>query len=188
VLAGDGRETVHRSQLAAVASIGAIMSRDVLCVRPDVSVDALAALLTAHGQCGAPVVDDHRRLLGFVSLSDLMRDRVENGDTDESGPLRVPLPEGGEYRLGSGFHAEALAHNTIAAVMTSAPVTLSAEATIVEAAAVLASERIVALPVLDGQRRVLGVISAFDLMAWLSQKIRPPANEGGLLGRDTKFV
>src|SRR5262249_10791500 len=145
-------------------SIGAIMRRDVLCARPEASVDALAALLSAQGQSGAPVVDEDGRLLGFVSLADLMRDKVENGNTDEIGPMRVPLPEGGEYSLGSGFHVEELANNTIGAVMTPAPVTLSEKASIVEAAAALASERIDAAPVVDGRRRVLGMICTADLV------------------------
>lgn len=48
-----------------------IMTRDVITVRPDTSVEVIARLLTEHHISGVPVIDDQGRVVGIVSESDL---------------------------------------------------------------------------------------------------------------------
>ncbi|HKE20196.1 MAG TPA: CBS domain-containing protein [Kofleriaceae bacterium] len=67
---------VMRQPLFASAADGtpvcAIMTTDVVCVSPDLGLGELAQLLLERNIGGAPVVDDHRRLVGLVSQSDLI--------------------------------------------------------------------------------------------------------------------
>jgi CBS domain-containing protein len=53
-----------------------VMTRDVVCVSPDFALDALAALLSARGIQGAPVVDVDGVVIGVVSQTDLLRQRA----------------------------------------------------------------------------------------------------------------
>jgi CBS domain-containing protein len=184
IFSGDGTRTEHalstcalcgrslglEEPTAARQSITEVMTRDVLCVRADLSVESLAALFVERGLSGAPVVDDDGRLLGFVSLADLVRDRVDNGETEETGPLRVRARRGVTYDLGAGFHAEELAHNTVGAIMTRVPVTLPEQASIARAAAVMAFEGVRRVPVVDERRRVTGMVASLDVMRWLAQR------------------
>jgi CBS domain-containing protein len=191
-LAGDGRErrdtlascpmcghTLAVDELAgpqlsiaARTPIRTVMSRDVFCVRRDVSEDVLAAALVERGLGGAPVVDADGRLVGFVSLTELVRDRFENGDTVEAEPVRVRSPGGGSYPLGAGFHVEELVHNTVGAIMNLAPVSLHEDAPIGRAAALMAEEGLQRIPVVDEKKRVVGMVCAPDLMRWLAEQSR----------------
>jgi hypothetical protein len=61
----------HRS--ATATSIGEIMSREVVCVTPDLEATTLAELFLERGFSGAPVVDDRGQPIGIVSKTDLLR-------------------------------------------------------------------------------------------------------------------
>src|SRR4051794_11164428 len=66
-----------------------VMNTEVLSVRPDLSVHALAAFLTERQISGAPVVDVHGRLMGVVSLTDIAESAPDRGD----GPRVPPQPQ-----------------------------------------------------------------------------------------------
>jgi len=55
-----------------------VMTTEVVSVDPDMSVQALAALLSERGISGVPVVDADNRVVGIVSEGDLLH-RVETG-------------------------------------------------------------------------------------------------------------
>jgi CBS domain-containing protein len=59
--------------------VTAIMSRDVVCARADISLDAVRDLLvTNHIGC-VPIVDDHARPTGIVTKLDLVERRWQTG-------------------------------------------------------------------------------------------------------------
>lgn len=49
-----------------------IMTREVVTVRPDTSVSAVAHLLRDHNISAVPVVDDHDHVVGIISEGDLL--------------------------------------------------------------------------------------------------------------------
>jgi len=58
-------------------AIADVMSRDVACVRDDVSIESLLALFRDRSIGAAPVVDGDGFPVGIVSKSDLVRERDE---------------------------------------------------------------------------------------------------------------
>ena len=91
--------------------VGDAMTRDVLCVRSDVMATDLAGRLLARNIGGAPVVDNHGRAIGVVSLLDLMRQRgaglrVVDLMTPHvvSLPESAPLAEAATLMAGRGIH------------------------------------------------------------------------------------
>ena len=58
-------------------AIADVMSRDVACVRDDVSIESLLALFRDRAIGAAPVVDGDGFPVGIVSKSDLVRERDE---------------------------------------------------------------------------------------------------------------
>src|SRR5439155_2858162 len=135
----DGRvgapRTLGFSSAALHAPISAIMMTEVACVRDDMSVEDLLTFFLDHALHHAPVVDAESSLVGFVSLSDLVCERAEHGDTEEIA-LRVRLAAGGGYGLGSGFHVQSEAR-TVADIMSQPAICLQASATVTMAAAVM---------------------------------------------------
>src|SRR5262245_41611716 len=68
-------------QIAHETRVGEVMATHVVCVQPDVSVEALTELLLQHGFSGAPVVDAEGFPIGVVSQTDLLREAHDRGDT-----------------------------------------------------------------------------------------------------------
>ena len=63
-----------------------VMTPGVITVQPDMSVQAVAKLLSERGISGAPVVDVADRLVGIVSEGDLLH-RVETGTERPTRPV-----------------------------------------------------------------------------------------------------
>jgi len=64
------------------ARIGAVMRREVFHVRADVDQEAAAQLLTEHELLAVPVVDDGGRLLGVITVDDVL-DVVQEEATED---------------------------------------------------------------------------------------------------------
>ncbi|EWM64057.1 LOW QUALITY PROTEIN: CBS domain-containing protein, partial [Micromonospora sp. M42] len=111
----------------------------------------------------APVVDETRRVLGVVSEADLMYKVELLGQPRE----RRILPD--RHRR----EAQAKAGATLAAdLMTAPPVTITPDATIVEAARLMDTRGVKRLPVVDDLGRLVGIVTRGDL---LKVHLRPDA-------------
>jgi CBS domain-containing protein len=84
-----------------------VMSRDVVMVRDDMTLQEVATFLTENQISGAPVEDPEGRLVGVVSLSDVARATSEQSHLEAERPRTerpsVPVPDyylrGWERRL-----------------------------------------------------------------------------------------
>ena len=76
-------------------AIAELMSRDVACVRDDVSVESLSALFRDRAIGAAPVVDGAGFPIGMVTKTDLLREHAENDVTvaDLMTPMAYTLRE-----------------------------------------------------------------------------------------------
>lgn len=187
---GEGGMTIGA---ALCTPISALMSRDVVCVREDVGVEALTALFLDRSISGAPVVDEHGRAIGVVSKTDLLRERREHDDTEvlETGlsePLRARAPLGYVDELGPGFHAERAAGPTVRDIMTPLVFALPEDAPVSRAAALMAYEGVHRIPVLakgsmaprgTAVRRdagdvrgaeIVGILSSMDVLRWVAEQ------------------
>jgi CheY-like chemotaxis protein len=131
--------------------ISEVMTRRVLCVRPDLSVSELLHAFDARAVGGAPVVDERGLLVGMVSKSDVL-----------SAVAREGAPNAAALRL------------SVADIMSPFPIALPPDASVARAAAVMAYEGIHRIVVVSGAT-VVGIVSGNDLMRWLG------VNEGFVL-------
>ena len=150
LVSGDAR-------LALRTPVLNLMTRNVICIRSDVTVNELIMTLFENGISGAPVVDADGKLLGIVSKTDLLRDSYE----------RVELAE-----ENSGRHAHGGSENRpcVRDLMTTSVSALPESATIAEAAALMALEGVRKVPILDAKEQVVGIISASDVLTWLARQ------------------
>ncbi len=140
--------------------IAEAMARDVTCVTRDVSVETLAALFVELGVSALPVVDEAGFPVGVASKSDLVRAQYENGDTAVAS--ETPTPD--------GLHELTVARATVADVMTPVAYTLRETDPLSRAAAVMATERVHQLPVVDGEGHVTGMIDSLDFVRWIASQ------------------
>lgn len=121
--------------------IAELMSRNVACVRLDVSVDSIASLLVDGNVGAVPVVDDDDDPIGIVCKSDLAR-----------------------WRWG-GLEAEP----AIAAdIMTPLAFTLCEDQPLFDGAAVMSIEGVHHLPVVSADGKVVGMLSSLDFVRWIA--------------------
>jgi CBS domain-containing protein len=151
--------------------VWALMTTQVLAVRPDVSLEVLAELCLDRNIGGAPVVDAEGRPIGVVTKTDLVGERFITGDTGEAmGPGRHASR--GHYRieLGPGFHAEALPRASVADAMTPVTFTVSEDAPVAQAAALMTVHRVHRAVVVSDDGKVTGIVASSDIMRWLAQQ------------------
>ena len=140
--------------------VGDIMQTDWPTLGLEQTVEDAIKLFAESGSSGAPVVGDGE-LVGIVTEGDLIFQDAEikaPGFLDILGGV-IPLGNWDEYRQ------EALksAGVTVDEVMTADVITISPDASLAEAATIMAEERIKLLPVAE-EERLRGVVTRMDIL------------------------
>jgi CBS domain-containing protein len=147
------REMPYHAPVADRVSIRAIMSRDLLCVRPDLDISSVVGLMIEHRLGCLPVVDERRRPIGIITKFDL----VEQLDA------AMRLASGG-CPLPSDLTAQ-----TADDVMMPIALTLDEHATIAHTASMMVSEEIHHVLVVSRDGTLIGVVSAKDIVRWVTE-------------------
>jgi CBS domain-containing protein len=138
-------------------AINRIMATDPVTIGPDESVAVARKLLEANGIHHLPVVEGGV-LVGILSSSDLMKLHV----------LRT--------------RAEALDAITVSQVMEPEPVTLDIFADLVDVASKLSEGGFHALPVVEADNVLVGIVTSTDLVNHLLRQV--PRSDGSLRDRE----
>lgn len=162
-------EGIRTGELADRTPISDIMTRDVVCVQAELSVESLTQLMLERGISGAPVVDARGRAIGVVSKTDLLRELHERGDTSQCEHEPPRIRRNRPPDLHRGFHVEELVHATAGEIMMPVAFTLSETAPISQAAALMAFEGVHRVPVLARSGEVVGIVSSLDVLRWLAE-------------------
>jgi len=132
-----------------------VMHRRLLTIGPEASLrEAVEKMVTAEVR-HLPVVDTDGRVVGMLSDRDL---RVAVGDPREA----------------VGKNARMLEHTLVEGIMRTAPIAVRDDASILEIADAFMDERIGAVPVVDADETLVGIISYIDVLAHLVGRKPPP--------------
>jgi CBS-domain-containing membrane protein len=135
---------------------GEIMTPDVLAVTEDAPFTTVAKILTEHHVNAVAVLDRECRVVGVVSEADLMCKAAAKEPAEEVSPF---LETRGERA------SRAKAGGVVARDLMSAPaVTVTATASVADAAQELCQGQYRQLPVVDNAGRLVGMISRADLV------------------------
>ncbi|WP_304452726.1 CBS domain-containing protein [Nocardiopsis sp. YSL2] len=135
-------------------TVGDLMTEHVFAAREDTGYKGLAAFMRRKHVNALPVVDVRNRVLGVVSTADLLT-KLADPDPEE-GYMAEPLRE----RLDRIKSSAAVARD----LMTAPAVTVTADAQPRETAALMRHRRVKRLPVVDGDGRLIGIVSRSDLL------------------------
>ena len=155
---------------ASAPAVTAIMSKHVVTVQGDLSVESLLRLFVEHGISGAPVVDEDGRARGLVSKSDLLTAHHMAAETEEASEYHPTPDEALQMELEGGMHVTELASATVADIMSPLVFSLPEGATVPQAAALMAYEGVHRAPVLDADNRVVGIVSSLDVLRWVGRE------------------
>jgi len=133
-----------------------LMTAEVITVRPATPLKEAARLMVRSRVSGLPVTDDDGHLVGIITEADFLHREVERERPRRHGLLDALM----------GGDGPALADaETVGEAMTTKVVTIPTDASIAEAARVMAVRDVKRLPVVDRDGKVLGIISRADVVA-----------------------
>jgi CBS domain-containing protein len=139
--------------------VASVMTRDVLAVAPDTSLETAARLLARHHIGGMPVIDPDGRPLGMLSQNDLTF--PEAARSSRAGRARYYRVEDGRARVldddrppGSGVVDD---------IMSPFVVSVSGSTTVREAARLMLADNVHRLLVVEDDRLV-GLLSTLDVL------------------------
>jgi CBS domain-containing protein len=130
-----------------------VMSKPAVTVNDGATVKAAIALLEQHEISAMPVVDSSGQLIGVVSEADVIREMVVPDQRVHEIPVRLTA---------------APLHVVVADIMSTHPVTVSADTDLAVATDLMTSSAIKSLPVLD-DGRLVGVVSRRDVIRVLAR-------------------
>lgn len=162
-------------------TVGEVMTQQVLAVHPDTSLGEATRMLLMRDYRALPVVDEGNRLVGLVTNNDL----VQRGGLSARLELLASLEPGAlERELAS----PELRSKTVRDVMTAEVVSVPAEERLERAAHLMVERRIKRLPVVDGDHRLLGVLSRVDVLRTMSEDYHAADDESEQAGRPARTV
>ncbi len=125
--------------------VSEVRSNQVVCADSELSARQLVELLLRNRYGGMPVVGKDGKPVGMVSKTDLLRE-------------------------GSESFAGAVPTGTVAEVMTESAFGLPEHASLAQAAALMAYERVHRVPILSDDGKVVGIVTPLDVARWLAAK------------------
>jgi CBS domain-containing protein len=152
---------------AATTPISELMTRDVVTVGLDMSVESLVEVLLERDLSRVPVVDNSRRLVGVVSKTDLVSEQQQQADTHERETLRVPFRREIANTSGAEFRLHLIPGTTVGDVMHKNVLTIPETASVADTAKLMAVHHLHGVPVVSGGQ-VVGFVSPLDVLAWVA--------------------
>lgn len=159
-----------------------VMNRHVVSVPADWTLEELAQFLVDKAISGAPVKDENGKLIGVVSLTDIVRhDSLAELDLRADTPSDYYL-HGWESKLApeelSSFHVEEKAQLTVRDLMTPIIFKVDESTPIQDVADVMLGGRIHRLLVTGGEQ-IVGIVTTMDMLRAIRELYAPASPEKG---------
>jgi CBS domain-containing protein len=138
-----------------------IMTRNVVTVKPETSIEELATLLVKNEISGVPVVDDAGSLFGIVTENDLI-----SRNKRLHIPTVVSFLDAAIYLESSRkFEAEVrrVAATKVGDICSRKVVTIAEDFTVVDIATIMTEKKVHLLPVLK-EGKVVGIVGKRDMV------------------------
>jgi len=139
-------------------NVGQCMSPAYPVLTPDMSVDDAMVMFFNNNLSGAPVVNESAEVLGIVTTFDFLEKEAFEG-------ALIPM-EGSRAKVEEYVEAaKKICGQRVEDVMTPNPTTISPNALMREAAALMAEKKLHRLPVVDPEtRKLVGILTSADVM------------------------
>ncbi|MBI4773814.1 MAG: CBS domain-containing protein [Deltaproteobacteria bacterium] len=163
ITAGDFKELYRAAYRHALQRIrtrlkaGDVMTRKVISVKLDTSLEEAAAVMAQHNVSGVPVLDHHGRVAGIISEHDFL-ERMSRGET------RSFMGVLADCISSKGCAVLTIKGRTAADIMSSPPISVWEDTPVSEIASLLTEKRIHRAPVADREGFVRGMITRTDLL------------------------
>ncbi len=144
-----------------------IMTKDVITVQPETTVEELAALLCEHRISGAPVLDGKGKLYGVVTESDLLDQKKKFHIPTMISLLDSVIFLDSEKKIEQEI--KRMTGSRVQDICRTPPVSVTEDTTVDEIATIMAEKKMHTLPVLRGETLV-GVIGKSDVIRTIAKE------------------
>ncbi|TWF54176.1 HPP family protein [Neorhizobium alkalisoli] len=132
-----------------------VMSRDVISVSPDNTLQDVQKLLHEHHLKALPVIDDKADVVGIVTQTDLLDKPAWSSAKPVTGLRR---------RLQLLLKGSTAPDGTVSDIMTAPVRTVGPETLLADAILIFAEEGLHHIPVVEGGKRLVGILSQSDVL------------------------
>lgn len=143
------------------AHVKDVMSREVVTAHPDDSIREALQLIQENRVTSLPALDHHDRCVGVLSLSDL----IDHTQDIETGMRQMTDGQAASLVWLLESCADHFGDQTVGDVMSTDVISVTPEELLVDAAREMVRSRIHHLPVVDGNKRLAGILSTMDILA-----------------------
>jgi CBS domain-containing protein len=143
-----------------------VMQKKVVTVKRSTTLRELIEILRKFNFHALPVVEEDNRVIGIVALEDILKIFQPYPSNVLNMLERIPFLEEYEERslLEEDIPSEMGVLCVVEDMMNTNIVTISEEATTLEARRLMKLHRLKRLPVVDKERHLVGIISLFDII------------------------
>lgn len=142
-----------------------IMTKNVIAVSPDTTVEKLSKLLSEHKISGMPVLDENGKLVGIVTENDLIsqnkRLHIPTVVTIFDAIIYLESPRNFEEEM------KKMIGTKVGDICTKKVITIKENTPLTEIATIMAEKKIHLLPVMRGEELV-GIVGKADLIRALT--------------------
>jgi CBS domain-containing membrane protein len=134
-----------------------IMTREVVFVKKDTSLEKVAEIMDRHEISGVPVVGDDQSVVGVISEKDFLFHMGAKNEKSFMGVVLHCLKE-------NGCIAISMRKQKAEDIMTSPAVTVSEHTPVAEIANIFTEKNINRTPVADRNNKLLGIVTRADIV------------------------
>lgn len=155
--------------MAPQIKVGDVMTKDVLAIDVDDTLDVIAGLFDKYDYDGLPVIDKEHKLRGVITAYDMV---LQSSDVHI--PTLIKLMEQitrekGDRRVIDAYFAK-LRDIKATSIMNTKVISIRPEGTLEEAAKLFADHhRVNPLCVVDAEGKLVGVISRYDVIKFFNE-------------------
>jgi len=154
--------------------VGEIMTREVISLKPDMTLKEAAEIFAKNNINGAPVVDENNKLLGILTIKDilkLIKSRMESigiyvfptpFDFMDILPVEVPVEHRDAIKEIGKIKVEEVMERRVHYV--------NEDTDVYDALNLLVKKEISRLPVVDEKKRVVGIVTRSDILRSLAMQ------------------
>ena len=143
--------------MLSAISISDVMTREVITLNPKDTFDKAEELFQKNNIHHLPVVDDDKKVLGMISKSDYL------SLSDRFSLFSKSLGE----KINKSYFSSLLCEE----VMRSPAVCVSHDSALSVAIGIFQENLFHALPITDDEKKLVGILSTFDVLNYLSRKL-----------------
>ncbi|MDA0747133.1 MAG: CBS domain-containing protein [bacterium] len=149
-----------------------VMTTRLVSVRADMRVDELVETLQQHDITGAPVVDAEHKLVGVVSMTDI----ILNDETFGEGPVMESdyqkQPDLENWSPWEEFDVDEVRHMHVQDIMSPEVISATPNTPLHELAGSMYTHQIHRIVIVD-ETRICGIVSTMDIIrAVMQEKVR----------------